>query len=132
MKYTYVALFEKEDDIYNISVPDLPGVISFGNSIQNSIEQVEDALGIWLVTAEDMKLEIKKASSFSELQSLLKSKDDFLQYITVDTEFVRRREENKSVKKTLTIPSWLNDIAVRKKINFSQILQEALKNELNV
>ena len=133
-KYTYVALFNEDEDlgVYTITVPDLPGVISEGVTIEESIKQITDALEIWLLSAEDMSLNINPPSIFSDLQKKIKGKNDFLQYITVDTDFARKREMNKSVKKTLTIPSWLNDLAIEKDINFSQLLQQALKQELDV
>ena len=54
------------------------------------------------------------------------------QYVTVDTVFARKKEDNKAVKKTLTIPNWLNELAINNEVNFSQVLQQALKKELNI
>ena len=50
----------------------------------------------------------------------------------MDTVFARKKEDNKAVKKTLTIPNWLNELAINNEVNFSQVLQQALKKELNI
>ena len=130
--YTYIALFKKEDGVYNVTVPDLEGVITFGESIPEAIEMAKDALEVWLLNAEDYGFEINKPRSFNELQHLADGEKDFLQYVTVDTVFARKKEDNKAVKKTLTIPNWLNELATNNEVNFSQVLQQALKKELNI
>lgn len=58
--------------------------------------------------------------------------DAFVSLVTVDVEEYAKKHFEKSVKKTLTIPAWLNDIAVENGINFSQTLQTALKEQLNI
>lgn len=130
--YTYVVLFTKEDGVYNVTIPDLQGVVTYGEDIPTAIEMAKDALEVWLLNAEDYGFEINEARSFHELQHLASGEDDFLQYITVDTAFARRKEDNKAVKKTLTIPNWLNELAMNNDVNFSQVLQQALKRELNL
>jgi len=89
-------------------------------------------LEVWLLNAEDYGFEIKEPRTFNELQYLAEGEDDFLQYITVDTTFARKKEDNRAVKKTLTIPYWLNELATDNKVNFSQVLQNALKRELDL
>jgi len=93
--YTYIALFKKEDGVYNVTVPDLEGVITFGESIPEAIEMAKDALEVWLLNAEDYGFEINKPRSFNELQHLADGEEDFLQYVTVDTVFARKKEDNK-------------------------------------
>ena len=58
--------------------------------------------------------------------------EDFLQYVTIDTVFARKKKDNKAVKKTLTIPNWLNELAINNEVNFSHVLQQVLKNVLNI
>ena len=76
-------------------------------------------------------MSIPKPSTYQELQAKLNDNQQ-LQLINVDTDFIRRREENKAVNKMVTLPKWLVDLGKEKKINFSQVLQQALKNELGV
>ena len=59
-------------------------------------------------------------------------KDEFVTHVVCDTAQYRRQFGTRAVKKTLTIPEWLNEAAIEENINFSQVLQEALKNKLNV
>ena len=91
----------------------------------------KDALEGHLLTLENLKMSIPKPSTYQELQSKLNNNQQ-LQLIIVDTDFIRRREENKAVNKMVTLPKWLVDLGKEKKVNFSQVLQQALKNELGV
>ena len=84
-----------------------------------------------VLVLEDEKMSIPKPSTYQELQAKLNDNQQ-LQLINVDTDFIRRREENKAVNKMVTLPKWLVDLGKEKKINFSQVLQQALKNELGV
>ena len=97
--YTYIALFKKEDGVYNVTVPDLEGVITFAESIPGAIEMVKDALEVWLLNAEDYGFEINKPRSFNELQHLADGEEDFLQYVTVDTVFARKKKIIKQLRK---------------------------------
>ncbi|RLK63166.1 HicB family protein [Atopobacter sp. AH10] len=135
-KYNFVALFKKseepESNIYTVTVPDVPGVVTEGNGIDGAIEQVKGALEEMLLTLEDMDKKINTPRSLSELKGLLESDEDFLQYIPVDTYYARLYEENTSVNKMVTLPKWMEVMAKEKKINFSQTLQEALRKQLQV
>ena len=84
-----------------------------------------------VLVLEDEKMSIPKPSTYQELQAKLNDNQQ-LQLINVDTDFIRRREENKAVNKMVTLPKWLVDLGKEKKINFSQVLQQALKNELGI
>ena len=68
--YTYITLFKKEDGVYNVTVPDLERVITFGESITEAIEMAKDVLEVWLLNAEDYGFDINKPRSFNELQHL--------------------------------------------------------------
>ena len=91
----------------------------------------KDALESYLLVLEDEKMSIPKPSTYQELQTKLNDNQQ-LQLINVDTDFIRRREENKAVNKMVTLPKWLVDLGKEKKVNFSQVLQQALKNELGI
>ena len=72
------------------------------------------------------------APSSTPINELKLKKNEFATYIACDTAECRRKFGSKAVKKTLTIPEWLNDAAMKENINFSQVLQDALKEKLNV
>lgn len=131
MKYMYYAVFTQENDYIDITFPDLKGCITFGDNLEEALCMSKDALEGYLLILEDKKMNIPKSSTYQELQSSLKGNQQ-LQLINVDTEYVRRKEENKSVNKMVTLPKWLVDLGKERKVNFSQVLQQALKNELGV
>ncbi|MGX7112537.1 type II toxin-antitoxin system HicB family antitoxin [Gemella cuniculi] len=131
MKYMYYAVFTQENDYIDITFPDLKGCITFGDNLEEALYMSKDALEGYLLVLEDEKKNIPKSSTYQELQSNL-NENQQLQLINVDTEFVRRKEENKSVNKMVTLPKWLVDLGKERKVNFSQVLQQALKNELGV
>lgn len=132
MKYVYTAIFNPEDNnagAYNVSFPDIPGCLTFGTSLEDAIKMAEDALCLWLYDEETGGKAIPKASAPNEVKT---KGNDFITAIAVNTDYYKRYYENKSVKKTLTLPSWLNQRAEDANINFSKILQRALKEELEI
>lgn len=129
MKYIYPAVFTPEGNCYNVAVPDLPGCFTFGTSLLEALEMARDAISMWLCDAED-KQELIPAPSLA--QSIPGEPGSFINFIDVDTDEYRRQNDNRAVKKTLTIPNWLNTKAEKAGINFSQTLQKALKQQLGI
>ncbi|MFS1663015.1 type II toxin-antitoxin system HicB family antitoxin [Streptococcus sp. zg-JUN1979] len=132
MKYTYLALFETGKGGYTITFPDFQGAISEADSLNEAIYKAREVLEIYAIMYEDDKKEFPAPSSFKALASELVSDDDIIQAITVDTELVRKRERSKTVNKTVTLPNWLVEVGKEHNINFSQLLQKAIREELNV
>ena len=93
-----------------------------------SVRAAAESLGVTYETFRSWHDGIKSPS----IKSLSLTEDAFATYISCDTTVYRRRMNNTAVKKTLTIPSWLNDSAVAAGLNFSQVLQEALRQKLNI
>ena len=130
MKYTYTAIFTPEKNgLYSVTFPDLQGCYTSGNDMADAIYMAQDVLCLTLFDMEQDKKEIPFASRPQDIKI---TQDQFTSVIAVDTAAYRRYYENKSVKKTLTIPMWLNERAERANINFSGILQEALKSHLQI
>lgn len=129
MKYIYPAIFAREGDNYIVSVPDLPGCHTFGHSLADAIDMARDAIEMWLVDAED---NVDVIPDSSPLDQVVPPEGGFVNLIDADTDEYRRENDNRAVKKTLTLPSWLNSKAERAGINFSQTLQEALKQRLDL
>ena len=134
MKYTYLALFEADNENggYTITFPDFLGAISEANTLKEAIYNAREILEIYTIMFEDEGKEFPKPSSFKALAGELSSDDDILQAISVDTELIRERERSKVVNKTVTLPSWLVEVGKENKINFSQLLQKAIREELQV
>lgn len=123
-KYAYPAIFTPENDgSYSVNFPDLEGCYTCGDSLEDAIEMAEDALALVLYGYEKDERKIPAPSS---LDSFELNTGDFLNYIACDTMEYRKMYNNKAVKKTLSIPEWLNEAACSMGINFSQVLQEAL------
>ncbi len=126
MLKVYPAIFLKEDIGYSVSFPDLVGCFSEGDTLEQSVEMAQESLGLYLVSLEERKLDIPQASDPTILSC---DSGEFITLISCNLEPYRR---NKSVKKTLTIPEWLNEEAELRHINFSSVLQKALKEELQL
>ena len=128
MKYVYPAVFTSlSSGGYDIRVPDLPGCITCGKDLADAIEMVEDAAAMWLCDAEDNQENIPAPS-----EKLTTDPPRFVSLIMADTDKYRRENDNRAVKKTLSIPSWLNVQGEKAGVNFSQILQDALKSHLGL
>lgn len=129
MKYVYPVIFTPEDTSFNVTVPDLPGCFTFGDDLVEAIEMARDAISMWLVDAEDKNEPIPTAA---QLQDISYEPGSFINFIDIDTVEYRRENDNRAVKKTLSIPNWLNTKAEKAGINFSQTLQKALKQQLGI
>jgi len=129
-KYIYPAIFTKEDEGgYSILFPDLQGCYTQGEEIQDSLEMANDALCLALYCLEDRNEEIPAPSDPSTIKY---DENSFVTLVSCDTIEYRKFFDSKAVKKTLTIPSWLNKMAEQAELNFSQILQNALKEKLRI
>jgi len=128
-KYIYPAIFEKEETGYSVFFPDIDGCYTCGDSLEDAMDMAEDALSLVLYTYETDGKTIPTPSECSTIQT---DEQSFVSLIKCDTLEYRKRFSNKAVKKTLTIPEWMNDEATRLGINFSQLLQEALMQKLKL
>lgn len=129
-KYAYPAIFTPEEDgSFSILFPDLEGCYTCGDSLEDGIEMAEDALALVLYGYEKDGRKIPAPSAPS---AFTLSDNAFVNYIACDTLKYRKMYNNKAVKKTLTIPEWLNEAACSMGINFSQVLQEALLQKVQL
>mgnify|MGYP004475485227 CR=1 FL=1 len=128
-KYVYPAIFTKEGRLYSVEFPDIDGCVTCGDDLADAIYMAQDVLAFTLYEYEQDKKEMPKAS---DIEHLNVPDGSFVNAILCDTLFYQRKHNNKAVKKTLSIPEWLNELAINAGVNFSQILQEALKEKLNV
>lgn len=129
-KYVYPAVFtEEEDGGYSISFPDIPSCYTQGEDMIDGMDAANDVLCLRLYDMEKNGEDIPKAS---DARSIAIGDNQFVTLISCDTIEYRKFYEKKAVKKTLTIPSWLNEMAESQHINFSAVLQEALKERLHV
>lgn len=125
----YPAVFHKaEEGGFWVSFPDIPECLTQGDDMQQAYEMAVEALGLSLITMEENGEEIPAASSVDKVDA----EDGTLVIVEFNMAEYRRRNCSRAVKKTLSIPEWLNEAAMRKNINFSQVLQEALMQKVNM
>ena len=127
-KYTYVALFDMEaDGGYSIKFPQLDGCFSQGDSFEEARAMAAEAMSLYLYTLEQDGVAIPEPCMNVPTES-----GQIAVPITAWMTHFCDEMENRAVKKTLTIPAWLNDAAEKRGVNYSQILQSALKDYLGV
>lgn len=128
MKYVYPAIFEEaEEGGYNVKVPDIPGTFTCGDDMADAIYMAEDVIAMMLADYEDEKKTVPVPSKIEDIKT-----DRIVSLVVADTDEWRKLVDNRAVKKTLSIPGWLNAKAEKAALNFSQVLQEALCSKLGV
>lgn len=129
-KYVYPAVFTPEEEGgFSINFPDLEGCYTCGDDMLDALIMARDVLALILYGYEEDGKEIPIPS---ERNNISISDNEFINFVECDTLLYRKMYLNKSVKKTLTIPEWMNDAAMKAGLNFSQVLQEALASKLNI
>ena len=132
MKYVYPAIFTPEEGNVLVSVPDLPGLHTFGADMADAIYMAQDAMEMWLWDAENKGESIPPASGQAEIAKVCESPNQIVSMVAADTGEYRRQNDTRAVKKTLSIPAWLNHQAEKANAPFSQILQQGLKEYLHI
>lgn len=128
-KLFYPALFHKsEEGGFWISFPDFPECFTEGDDMKQAYEMAVEALGLALVNRKEEKEEIPDPSDLDKIQN----EDGTIVIVEFDMLEYQRKHNSKAVKKTLSIPEWLNEKAMSMGVNFSQVLQEALMSKLNI
>ena len=129
-KYVYPAIFTYEDG-YEIAVtfPDFQGCATSGANEQEALAMAKDALGghIWCLEKDGDKIPTP-----TNLRDVLLEPTEYVILIDVYMPAIRLSQETRSINRTVTLPAWLNAVALDKGINFSQVLQSALVHELGV
>ena len=124
-RIAYPALFHEENGSYWVEFPDLQGCLTDGDTIEEAYEHAKEALGFYL-DGDD--------NSYNKPSAIKKVVDanpgSLVMFIEYDSLEYAKKYKTKAVKKNLSIPEWLNDLALKQNINFSSVLQEALINKL--
>ncbi len=127
MRYAYTAVITEESDSYYVRFPDLDGCITTGRDLSDAISQATDALSAWLCVAEDELMSIPEPTTQDEIE---RKAGDILSVISADTLKYRAATDSRAVRKNVSLPSWLAKAADKKRLNCSQILQQALMSML--
>ena len=137
----YPACFYKEDDGYSVIFPDLNYLATQGDSFEEAMEMAVECLAGYLYTAQRDGEDVPAPSKLGDIDPVAVSKEldpdmpvgeCIVNLVSVDVAEYAKKHFEKSVKKTLSIPAWLNDAAVAQGINFSRVLQQALKEQLHL
>ncbi len=139
MLSVYPAFFCKEEIGYSVLFPDLNWLSTCGSDLEDAMTMAIDCLAGYLYTCRREHDPVPSPSKITDLhvEEILKElyedciPDVLINMVSVDVDFYAKAYFEKSVKKTLSIPAWLNKAALEQNINFSQVLQKALIAELN-
>lgn len=127
--YIYPAIFTYDENGISIEFPDLPGCLPCAKTTEEAIKNAKEAMALHLWSMEKDGEPIPEPTPVNKIHV---ENNQAIMLIEVYMPVYREAIENQSVKKTLTIPQWLNRLAEEKKVNFSQLLQAALKEYLGI
>ncbi|MDD3361408.1 MAG: type II toxin-antitoxin system HicB family antitoxin [Hespellia sp.] len=135
MKMVYPVIFTQTKDRVLVEVPDM-SILTEGNDLADAILMARDAIGVKGIAMEDDGEKLPDASNVYAIDlaaGVFKAEGKaILSMVDVDFDEYRRRNDNKSVRRNVTLPNWLNREAEKEKINVSKVLQEALMSRLGV
>ncbi len=139
MNYVYPAVFYEEDGKTSVIFPDLGNLATFGDNVADAMHMAQDACGLYLFTALRDGEALPAPTPLNKVDPVVVLKDFgvesavdtfFISMVLVDMNEYAKQHSDKAVKKTLSIPAWLNTICEEKSINFSKVLQDALLTKL--
>ncbi len=126
-KYFYPAIFSKEGKAYNVKFIDFDDIFTFGIGLEEAYYMAQDALYNMLPEYKD-----KLPTPTTDYMKIKLNKDEFITMVELDVTEHERKISSKTVKTTVTMPEWLKNMADVKGLNYSKLLQESIKQELNL
>ncbi len=127
--YTAVLTYIDPENGYDVAIPDIPGCVTNGRDLADAVRSITDAANGCLCVLEDEQLPIPEPS---DPQDIPHDAMDFTTLIQVDTDFYRMRTQTQAVRKSVSMPKWMADLADRQGVNCSQLLQQALRQHFNL
>lgn len=128
--YTYPVIFDfSEQDIIQIKIPNFSNNINFIDTDENSIEAAQEILAMAISDYEDRKIKLPEPLEIEDIELTNNQK---LIFINIWMPYYRAKMKIEYVNKHLTIPTWLDQLAKRKNVNYSALLVKALKEELRI
>lgn len=128
-RYVYPVIFDYADDGISIEFPDLPGCLPCAQTTEDAIKNAREAMALHLYGNEQDGDLIPDATPINQLHA---GKKQVVVLVEAWMQPFRDEMEQRAIKKTLTIPKWLDDLAKERNVNFSRLLQDALKQYLGV
>ena len=118
MEYIYPAIFNLNDDeSYTVTYPDLPGCITEGKNLANAMDMAQAALTQWIEYMAETKKAIPEAS---EIKSIIPEEKEFVSLIRA------KIKDGRAVKRTVSLPKWMDEKVTEKGLSLSRVLQDAL------
>ncbi len=128
MKNSYPIILTPDEVGYTVYIPDFD-INTEGDTLTEAIEMARDAIGLVGIDMED---DGKKIPSATNLNKVNVPDGSFTSLVDIDFKQYRKQNDVRTVRKNCTIPSWLNDEAIKAGLNFSALLQSAIKAELHI
>lgn len=128
MKAAYPIVITRDEKFLVVDVPDFC-IGTQGADLADAIEMARDAIGLMGIDMEDHHRDLPAPSNLSDIET---EEGDIVTLVDVDFTEYRRKNELRTVKKNCTLPSWLCAEAEKANLNFSQLLQSAIKRELRI
>lgn len=128
MSALYPVILEEQDGRYLASVPDVPGCVTGGADITEAVRMARDALAGCLCAYEDQKIDLPARRTLNEIKD--EHPDALLVMVEVDTLAYRKQTDTVAIRRTVSLPKWLDTLATNSGVSFSQVLQDALKQKL--
>lgn len=128
MKYVYPIIISQGESMLIANIPDFD-ISTQGADLAEAIYMARDAIGMMGLDYLEDKKEFPTPSKLTDLTA---KADEIVTLVDVDFEDYRKKYENRTVRKNVSLPCWLNEAAEKENINFSQLLQKALKEQLNI
>ena len=126
-RYFYPAIFSKEGNSYNVKFLDFENIFTFGDSFDDAYYMAQDALYAMLPEYKD-----KLPQPTFDYMKIKVNSNEFITMVELDPVEHEKKISSRTVKTTVTMPEWLKNLADTKGINFSKLLQDSIKNELNL
>ncbi|MBR5345114.1 MAG: type II toxin-antitoxin system HicB family antitoxin [Clostridia bacterium] len=127
MKGTYAAVFTPKNGRYYVRVPDMPGCVTSGDSYEDAFDMVLDAANLWMTDLVERKEKIPKATPMEQIK---REDGDMLMLIQIDTDEYLRKTESRAVRRSVSIPAWMDMEVQERGLSLSRVLQDALKSQL--
>ena len=128
MKLIYPAIFTPwlEKEGFTVEVPDLPGCVTEGDSLVDAIDMAVDAASGWILGELEEGKSYPSASDHSDITA---PDGAFVNLIVLDIDAYAEKYGSKAVRKSITIPAWLNTYGEKNNVNFSRVLTDALMQQ---
>ena len=129
MKYVYPAILTQEDDGIIVSFPDVEGARTDGATMEEALENADDVLNLMLLTMEEKHMDTKPPTPIASLDV---PKGSMVALVRADTLAYSKKVDTRAIRKSVSIPAWMDSLAREHNLNFSNVLQNAICRELNI